>query len=177
MGSSANRISPPRRAPRRSRPPAPRDKKRRASVPPPLSPFSRIPLISVGSVWGTREGTSWVPSNRFFLFSVFLCDFRVFRVMIRSSKRIPYTKSKYIQRIPLGQIQFSSPGGKRKTTADVLEGFAPRGLALGEGRGAKNDCGCTRRLRPGGARVSGVTTSHSHKFPSKNWSQTFSLLG
>ena len=50
--------------------------------------------VSVGSVWGTGEGTTWVPSNRFFIFSVFLCDFRVFRVMIRPSKRIPYTKSK-----------------------------------------------------------------------------------
>ena len=59
--------------------------------------------------------------------------------------------------------------GGRNTTADVLEGFAP-GLALG-GRGAKNDCGRTRRLRPGArARGEEVTTSRSHKFPSKTCS-------
>ena len=57
IGVSANRISPPRRAPRRSRPPAPRDKKRKASIPPPLSPFSCISLIFEDFAWGTGEGT------------------------------------------------------------------------------------------------------------------------
>jgi len=38
IGSSANRISPPRDAPRRSRVPAPRNQKKSA-IPPPLSPF------------------------------------------------------------------------------------------------------------------------------------------
>ncbi len=50
------------------------------------------------SVWGTGEGSTGVPSSRLFIFSVFLCDFRVFRVMIRPSKRIQYTKPKYIQK-------------------------------------------------------------------------------
>jgi len=38
------------------------------------------------------------PVQPILFISVFLCDFRVFRVMIRSSKRIPYTKPKYIQK-------------------------------------------------------------------------------
>ena len=87
-------------------------------------------------MWGTGEGTTWVSSNRFFLFSVFLCDFRVFRAMMRSAKRIPYMKPKYIQRIhtvipgSFHLMFLPSPvhphkKRKRKTTAGSLEGFAP----------------------------------------------------
>jgi len=45
---------------------------------------------------------------------------------IQPSKRIPYTKSKYIQRIPLEQILFCTPWERgRNTMAGVREGFAP----------------------------------------------------
>ena len=50
--------------------------------------------------------------NRISIFSVFLCDFRVFRVMIRPSKRIPYTKPKYILKfitVILGSLEGFTP--------------------------------------------------------------------
>ena len=64
---------------------------------------------------GAGEGTTCIQSNRFFLFSVFLCDFCVFRVMMRPSKRIPYMKPKYIQKFIL----------KRKSMNPVNYRFTP----------------------------------------------------
>jgi len=85
---------------------------------------------------GDGEGTTWVPSNQFFIFSVFLCDFCVFRVMIRPSKRIPYTKPTYIQRIYNGN-------------PDSFHHLKKSGPCTPEEeRGALIDRGCTRRLRP-----------------------------
>ena len=52
---------------------------------------------------GAGEGRYTSPPLLSFLFSVFLCDFRVFRVMKRPSKKIQYTKPKYIRR------RFASP--------------------------------------------------------------------
>ena len=117
---------------------------------------------------GAGEDNLQEPLNQFFKFSVFLCDFRVFRVMIRPSKRIPYTKSKYIQRIHTGiLVRFIScfhhplyarrKKRKRITTADVLEGFAPRGSQIKD-------------------LLSDSLRSLARKFPPKTWSQTFGLL-
>ena len=64
--------------------------------------------------------------------------------------RISYMKLKYIQRIPLGQIQFSSPWeGGRKTTADVLEGFAPSRSTPEEEGGRKTVAGVLEGFAPG----------------------------
>ena len=63
----------------------------------------------------------------------FILIFKRSSAGMRSSKRIQYTKLKYIQRIPLEQIRFYSLG-----------------------RGAQNDRGRTRRLRPRGARKPSV---------------------
>ena len=115
----------------------------------------------MGSVWGTGEGTTWVPSNRFFLFSVFLCDFRVFRVMMFTSEESPTRNRSTSKEFRLSKSDSVHGDGGRKTTAGVLEGFAP-GIRLKERRktplpqyirrrrGAQNDRGCTRRLRPVG---------------------------
>ena len=57
-------------------------------------------------------------------FSVFLCDFRVFRVMIRSAKTIPYKKSKYIQKsrpvIPGSLESFTPPARKSEIWSQTV---------------------------------------------------------
>ena len=55
-------------------------------IPPPLSHFSCIPLVSVDSVCGTGEGMICKQPLSSFLISVFLCDFRAFRVMPAGEK-------------------------------------------------------------------------------------------
>jgi hypothetical protein len=82
---------------------------------------------------GAGEDNLQEPLDRFFMFSVFLCDFRV---MMRPSKRIPYKKPKYNQK-----IHNSNPGFTRRLP------HAPS-AAHPHIMGAQNDSGRTRRLRP-----------------------------
>ena len=81
--------------------------------------------------FGVGAGEVQQTLNRMSIFSVFLCDFRVFRVMIRPSKRIPYTKSKYIQKIHNG-----NPGFTRKHRPAHAQTF---GLVARQSLGRKSE--------------------------------------
>ncbi len=180
----------------------------------------------MGSVWGTGEGTTWVPYSRFFRFSVFSWTFpcfpcdggldakqttsveadrsigpvlaeqteslrpRLCLAGIRPSKRIPYMKPKYIQRIPLGQIQFCSPGKGGAIRPWMYSKASPRDSQIKDllARQSLAPLRASLPAHPASAEVirvprpprlaqGGITPSRSHKFSLKTWSQGICLTG